>query len=56
MARCVRSGAKECYQAAGHFVDRGRDFLYLANALSALYPKGSEEKPLLDAMLPAVSR
>ncbi|MGF1614850.1 MAG: hypothetical protein ACFCVA_13335 [Gammaproteobacteria bacterium] len=28
----------------------------LANALSALYPKGSEEKRLLDAMLLAVPR
>jgi hypothetical protein len=30
---------------------RGPEFLRLANALSALYPKGSEEKRLLDAML-----
>ncbi|RJX17619.1 MAG: DUF1156 domain-containing protein [Desulforudis sp.] len=36
--------------------ERGPDFLRLANALSALYPKGSEEKRLLDAMLLAVSR
>jgi len=36
--------------------DRGPDFLRLANALSALYPKGSEEKRLLDAMLLAVPR
>ena len=35
-------------------VERGPDFLRLANALSALYPKGSEEKRLLDAMLLAV--
>ncbi len=28
----------------------------LANILSALYPKGSKEKRLLDAMLLAVSR
>jgi putative DNA methylase len=35
---------------------RGPDFLRLANALSALYPKGSEEKRLLDAMLLAVPR
>ena len=34
--------------------DRGPDFLRLANALSALYPKESEEKRLLDAMLLAV--
>ena len=30
---------------------RSPDFLRLANALSALYPKDSEEKRLLDAML-----
>lgn len=35
---------------------RGPDFLRLANALSALYPRGSEEKRLLDAMLLAVPR
>jgi len=35
---------------------RGPDFLRLANALSALYPKESEEKRLLDAMLLAVPR
>ncbi len=35
---------------------RSPDFLRLANALSALYPKGSEEKRLLDAMLLAVPR
>ena len=36
--------------------ERGPDFLRLANALSALYPKGSDEKRLLDAMLLAVPR
>jgi putative DNA methylase len=36
--------------------DRGPDFLRLANALSALYPKSSEEKRLLDAMLLAIPR
>lgn len=36
--------------------DRGADFLRLANALSALYPTGSEEKRLVDAMLLAVPR
>ena len=36
--------------------DRGPDFLRLANALSALYQVGSEEKRLLDAMLLAVPR
>jgi hypothetical protein len=34
----------------------GPDFLRLANALSALYPKNSEEKRLIDAMLLAVPR
>jgi len=37
-------------------MDRSPDFLRLANALSALYPKGSEEKRLVDAMLLAVPR
>jgi adenine-specific DNA methylase len=36
--------------------ERGPDFLRLANALSALYPKNSEEKRLLDAMVLAVPR
>lgn len=36
--------------------ERSPDFLRLANALSALYPKGSEEKRLLDAMLLAAPR
>lgn len=36
--------------------DRGPNFLRLANALSALYPKGTEEKRPLDAMLLAVPR
>jgi putative DNA methylase len=36
--------------------ERAPDFLRLANALSALYPKGSEEKRLLDAMLLVVPR
>jgi hypothetical protein len=36
--------------------DRGPDFLRLANALSALYPKNSEEKRLLDAMLLVMPR
>ncbi len=31
--------------------ERSPDFLRLANALTALYPRGSEEKRLLDAML-----
>jgi hypothetical protein len=37
-------------------VERSPDFLRLANALSALYPAGSEEKRLLDAMLLAVPK
>jgi hypothetical protein len=36
--------------------ERSPDFLRLANALSALYPRDSEEKRLLDAMLLAVPR
>lgn len=36
--------------------ERGSEFLRLANALTALYPKTSEEKRLLDAMLVAVPR
>jgi adenine-specific DNA methylase len=31
--------------------ERGPDFIRLANALSALYPKSSDEKRLIDAML-----
>jgi hypothetical protein len=37
-------------------IERGSDFVRLANALSALYPRDSEEKRLLDAMLLAVPR
>ena len=36
--------------------DRSPDFLRLSNALSALYPRGSREKRLVDAMLLAVPR
>ena len=36
--------------------DRGPGFLRLANALSALYPRWSREKRLLDAMILAVPR
>jgi putative DNA methylase len=36
--------------------ERAPDFLRLANALSALYPKDSEEKRLVDAMLLAAPR
>jgi putative DNA methylase len=35
---------------------RGPDFLRLANSLSALYPRESEEKRLLDAMLLAAPK
>ena len=37
-------------------LSRGPEFLHLANALSALYPRGSQEKRLIDAMLLAVPR
>lgn len=37
-------------------LEQGSDFLRLANSLSALYPRGSEEKRLLDAMLLAAPR
>lgn len=36
--------------------ERDPEFLRLANALSALYPRESEEKRLLDAMLLAAPR
>ncbi len=36
--------------------ERGQDFVRLANALSALYPRDSEEKRLVDAMLLALPR
>ncbi len=36
--------------------EKGPHFLRLANALSALYPKDSEEKRLLDALILAVPR
>jgi hypothetical protein len=36
--------------------ERGADFFRLANALSALYPRESEEKRLLDAVLVGVPR
>ena len=61
-----RVHAAMLFQASGHAAalrklivdeqDRGPDFLRLANALSALYPRGSEEKRLLDAMLLAAPR
>ena len=36
--------------------ERGSDFLRLVNSLTALYPRGSEEKRLLDGMLLVVPR
>ena len=61
-----RAHAAMLLQAGGHAnalralivseQERGPDFLRLANALSALYPRGSREKRLLDAMLLAVLR
>jgi adenine-specific DNA methylase len=49
-----RSNALRALLAAEQ--QRGPDFLRLGNALSALYPQGSEEKRVLDAMLLAVPR
>ena len=61
-----RVHAAMLFQAGGHAValralieaeqERGPDFLRLANALSALYPRGGREKRLLDAMLLAAPR
>lgn len=52
-----RSGQSNALRALlGSEQDRGPDFLRLANALSALYPRDSDEKRLLDAMLLAVPR
>jgi len=47
-----QTNALRALQAAEQ--QRGQEFLRLANALSALYPRGSEEKRLLDAMLLAM--
>jgi putative DNA methylase len=49
-----RANAFRALLKAGH--DRSPDFLRLANALSTLYPKESEEKRLLDPMLLAMPR
>jgi hypothetical protein len=49
-----RANALRALLKAEH--DRSPDFLRLANSLSALYSKESEEKRLLDAMLLAVPR
>ena len=54
---CQASGqATELRKLIGVEQERGPEFLRLANALSALYPRGSQEKRLLDAMLLAVPR
>ena len=37
-------------------MQRGPDFLRLANALSRLYPKDSDEKRLLDGMVQAIPK
>lgn len=54
----VRAGACTAALRAALEIERrrGPDFLRLANALSALYPRSSPEKRLLDAMLLAVPR
>jgi len=54
LQRAGRANALRALLAAER--DRGPDFERLANALSALYPRESEEKRLLDAMLLAVPR
>jgi hypothetical protein len=54
LQRSGRSNALRALLSAEQ--DRGTDFLRLANGLSALYPRVSEEKRLLDAMLLAVPR
>ena len=61
-----RVHAAMLFQASGHAnalrtlivaeQERSSEFLRLANSLSALYPAGSEEKRLVDAMLLAVPR
>jgi hypothetical protein len=37
-------------------IDRGPDFLHLANTLAVLYPGGREERRLVEDMLLAVPR
>ena len=51
-SRCFRTRRKQRRAEQ----ERGPDFFRLANALSALYAKESEEKRLLDAVLLAVPR
>ena len=55
-AMLLQAGGQATALRAMLETDRSPDFLRLANALSALYPKDSEEKRLLDAMLLAVRR
>ena len=51
------SGASNALRTLlGEETQRGPDFLRLANALSALYPRDSEEKRLLDGMVLAVPK
>src|SRR5262249_37778093 len=52
----ARGGTKPLRAMLKAEQEHGPDFERLANALSALYPKGSEEKRLLEAMLLAVPR
>ena len=54
LQRAGRSNAMRALIGAEQ--ERGTEFLRLANALTALYPRDSEEKRLLDAMLLAVPR
>ncbi|MEW6337796.1 MAG: hypothetical protein AB1625_10415 [Acidobacteriota bacterium] len=54
LQRAGRANALRALLAAER--DRGPAFERLANALSALYPRDSEEKRLLDAMLLAMPR
>ena len=49
-----KSNALRAMLQAEH--EKGSEFLRLTNSLSALYPKDSEEKRLLDAMLLAMPR
>ena len=56
----IRGSCSSAQQASPALIgaeqDHGPDFLLLANALSALYPRGRQEKRLLDAMLLAVPK
>jgi hypothetical protein len=57
----VRDGQRARYEHRVYCLlkaeqERGLEFLRLGNALSALYPKDSEEKRLLAAMLLAMPK